>query len=426
MIYMLGDRVTKTSGIADLYSSVPPKSQYYNAAGALQFEFDAGASYLQYRDKATITYTRKRKTWHSQQSNFCLHTKNSVRSTEGPYAAHKVLDIRPGFAGNYYLYYGGHTLNAAAHDLAVTAAYSAFGVTTGSNKLAAGAGGYISEGFSKVRPDLTTVSVPNFIIDIAQLKALFKLWSRNLSLAKNLAGAHLNYKFGWKPTVGDVRAMLNAVISLEAKLKEFKEQCGVLQERNFLNERQSLQKSGTFNMGGDPAYFVEWRAILQSVVQSHFKFIPRPLLALGGIDIQLRGYIDTLGFELNPGILWDAIPFSFVVDWFLNVGDFLNGIKIDALELPIELVDSAVSYKEIVEVGSNLTINPSSHPGSTAPDKYDTRVTKQTLFNRLPLDPDTALLQSLHWKRPTTGQALLGLSLATVLEVPGKLSGWLL
>jgi hypothetical protein len=33
---------------------------------------------------------------------------------------------------------------------------------------------------------------------------------------------------------------------------------------------------------------------------------------------------ESLGIKLDAGIVWDAIPYSFVVDWFLNVSEWLH------------------------------------------------------------------------------------------------------
>lgn len=38
----------------------------------------------------------------------------------------------------------------------------------------------------------------------------------------------------------------------------------------------------------------------------------------------MRAWLDTLGLNLSPTVIWNAIPYSFVVDWFANVGDCLK------------------------------------------------------------------------------------------------------
>jgi hypothetical protein len=38
----------------------------------------------------------------------------------------------------------------------------------------------------------------------------------------------------------------------------------------------------------------------------------------------LGAYLDGLGVKLNPQIIWNAIPFSFCVDWVIGVNRFLS------------------------------------------------------------------------------------------------------
>lgn len=38
----------------------------------------------------------------------------------------------------------------------------------------------------------------------------------------------------------------------------------------------------------------------------------------------VSGVLNKLGFGLNAAAVWDMIPYSFIVDWFLNIGDFLS------------------------------------------------------------------------------------------------------
>jgi hypothetical protein len=47
--------------------------------------------------------------------------------------------------------------------------------------------------------------------------------------------------------------------------------------------------------------------------------------------------LDALGVNLNPAIIWNAIPWSFVVDWVVGVGRWLDQFKSRNLE-PVCLI----------------------------------------------------------------------------------------
>lgn len=51
----------------------------------------------------------------------------------------------------------------------------------------------------------------------------------------------------------------------------------------------------------------------------------------------LLAVLDSLGVQLNPGIVWNAIPWSFVVDWVLKVGNLLDSFALSWTE-PLVIV----------------------------------------------------------------------------------------
>jgi hypothetical protein len=50
---------------------------------------------------------------------------------------------------------------------------------------------------------------------------------------------------------------------------------------------------------------------------------------LSGLLARVFQLSDSFGVSLDPSIVWDAIPFSFVVDWFFNVGEWLHAQRRD-------------------------------------------------------------------------------------------------
>jgi hypothetical protein len=232
-------------------------------------------------------------------------------------------------------------------------------------------------------------------------------------VAKGLAGLNLAYNFGWKPTAGDLRNFVEATLGLTAKLEAFKKVLNVKLKSRYKNYSQSLIRTGTLTNGLNKA---PWRATLAQDVISYVVYAPQPLKVMGELDMYLRGVLDSLGFELNPRILWDAIPFSFVADWFVGVGNFLDRFKVDALELPVYYVDTYVQFKERIVIHSD----PVQVAGSDQTPKNISCggwSTDETTFYRLPIVADPLTLQGLGWKTPSTRQIVLGLSLGTVLGV---------
>jgi hypothetical protein len=74
----------------------------------------------------------------------------------------------------------------------------------------------------------------------------------------------------------------------------------------------------------------------------------------------IRGILDVLGLKANVSVVWDAIPFSFVVDWFLGVGNYLRSLDTDFLESVVTIHDFCSSVK--TETSCDLSFAYSGGP----------------------------------------------------------------
>jgi hypothetical protein len=52
-----------------------------------------------------------------------------------------------------------------------------------------------------------------------------------------------------------------------------------------------------------------------------------------------------LGLSFNLKSIWDAIPWSFLVDWVIKVGDFLDGLSRGVLDPVLDILDYSWSIK---------------------------------------------------------------------------------
>ncbi len=148
-------------------------------------------------------------------------------------------------------------------------------------------------------------------------------------------------------------------------------------------------------------------------LSAHFTFQTQKIPELETMEGILRVYLDVLGFELNPRIIWDAIPFTFVLDWFFDVGGWLNRFKADTLKLPIALVDSYIQYKEEIRCETQWQ---RGSDGAYIPQPRSAPVFEvNQFFGRLPIFPDYSAATAKGWKMPNINQLVNFASLATVM-----------
>jgi hypothetical protein len=444
MQYTLGEIVRRT--FPTVTENTPlPSTTHKNASGTIVETYDSGGPITTSQTSGSIVYTKSSKRF-PKRSNFCAHNVSMLRLIGGIPSTWNANDLNPAHVGWTWQPWWDFAMSVNAHNAALPIALPLLG-STGLGKLQANWLNYAATGFQALQPDLTKLSLPNFLIDIEQVGGLVSdvksvtgfiqrsngkvpalqdlrkfaalpKTDKFKSAAKLVAEKRLSYKFGWTPTIGDVKAMLDSIISLDIRLQAFKQKIG--QELSYTKTLENVNtwKVGQFNYGNDVHYQVNWAGYLNGKVQYHAKYEPQPLAVLGPLDETIRGYLDHFGVELNPQILWDAIPFSFVLDWFTGFGSWLGQFKIDALQLPILLIDSAVSYKEKYQVGSSVVINPNGYPTDvTATTKPAGFSTEHRFFHRMPVDPSVPIYRSLGWKNPTGSQWTNFVSLAAALAL---------
>jgi len=116
-------------------------------------------------------------------------------------------------------------------------------------------------------------------------------------MVNNVSGSWLELQFGWLPMIGDIHTA-----------------CKILQRDFPLNP----VRASAFDIGAFPVYGGTI-TLKESIVLKGSLRVKNPGLFLA----------NQLGL-INPAVVaWDAVPFSFVVDWFLPVNKFLNSLTND-------------------------------------------------------------------------------------------------
>jgi hypothetical protein len=114
-------------------------------------------------------------------------------------------------------------------------------------------------------------------------------------------------------------------------------------------------READFNFMGIPLRTrVEY--ILGSRLYSANAYYSTEIPDLGIFRGRIAARLDDLGIRLDPQVLWNAIPFSFVVDWFIPFGDWLGSFRQENWDVNILLKDFLHSAR--VSVFRNIKILP--------------------------------------------------------------------
>lgn len=173
-------------------------------------------------------------------------------------------------------------------------------------------------------------------------------------IAKTLAKGHLYTEFGLKQTVRDVSALFSTFWSLDNTVRTILSQTGS-NTRHYsvpVYEKTVDQNDGCVFQDYNWILCRYWQSTLTRKFVVTMKYTAELVDAFGQPIspndtklVRLGSVMDSLGVNLNPAILWDVVPFSFVVDYFVGIGDWLERFKRNNLNFTFGVEDSCYSIK---------------------------------------------------------------------------------
>jgi len=203
---------------------------------------------------------------------------------------------------------------------------------------------------------------------------------------KDLANAWLELRYGWTPLMYEIQG---AIELLEEKILGGKLAYSYSKSTKTSYTDNSIVRSS----GIDFAH--------NATIDDHVTIscLIKPVCPT-------RIILGQLGFD-NPALIaYELMPYSFVVDWFYNIGDYLQsqtalaGLSVDYF---------SITKTRYIQDEITLTQNPGSYPGSepSTPGKhtYYSKHKRRTLS--IPLPPMPTLGVNMDWKRLLDSLAML-------------------
>ena len=253
------------------------------------------------------------------------------------------------------------------------------------------------------------------------------------SLAQSNLNDYLSWQFGWKPFVGDLFAMYKALEGLSRRLKYLEGHQGkvIRRHRSIDLDVPDLPYgalySGAIGLmplyyggfgpwagGGDLCYlsrFNTWdyRPRYHATLDYYYTF---PQGVFGETRRKIRGFLDALGVKFNPQIIWNAIPFSFVVDWIVDVGGWLRQFSTNDLGMEVVILDSShsVKWNQVGSITCSAPINYRPGPISNTRYEWEVSVEERSYYERDRWRPALELTDG--FTLPTFMQFSLGGALA--------------
>lgn len=194
------------------------------------------------------------------------------------------------------------------------------------------------------------VDIANFLIDFREIGSLIPSIQRNI--AATIGGGFLTYSFGWKPLIGDLQKLGSVLETTRKRLAWL---------RSTYGKPVRLGFSSDFVVSTLNPIPVGSTTLTIEKVEGRFTAgatLRHQLQRLDGLEGELRGLSAALGLNSPGKILWERIPFSFIVDWVSRVGRLADRGTIQPFSGGWDISNVTHSYKQRVEykwTGSTTT-----------------------------------------------------------------------
>lgn len=204
--------------------------------------------------------------------------------------------------------------------------------------------------WKKFRPARSDQNLGQFFAELRDFPSLFKF---KLKKFKDLGSGYLNAQFGWAPFVADIRRFIQRAKRLDSQLERLKRQNNKWVRRGgdlYSSEDQSISD----NAGLQPANYCTVdtkRRIITEKERCWFSgsfryYIPGLSDGSWG-DFRMSRKI--WGLELTPALVYELIPFSWLVDWCANVGDVVDNISSMTFDHMAARTAYVMLHKEVID-----------------------------------------------------------------------------
>lgn len=168
-------------------------------------------------------------------------------------------------------------------------------------------------------PRLSENSISNILEVGSFLYTLFV--KRRVEVPESLADAWLGYRYEYSTTKMDIRQAV-----------AFVKRSGILSSKSFsVHGYSSTDSIGDAHITCHCMFSVANKAV--------------------SVMTQLLNAVYTYGLEPNAYVLWDSIPFSFIVDWFIPIGDILSRDRqISFVRQAFDVSDICFTFKYSIPV----------------------------------------------------------------------------
>lgn len=191
---------------------------------------------------------------------------------------------------------------------------------------------YGASGWDKFKPAQPDVSLAQFFGELGGLKDMIL---RRLKTFRDLGSNYLAIEFGWKPFLSDIRNWYQSLVEIDKRVSQLRRDNGRWIRRG--GTVKTSKNSGELYM--NPwGQITPWEPNAKSYTcKRTFTYDERVWFSaafryyIPGLDSQnwgkLRAIQELWDLKITPEVVYNLIPFSWLVDWHSNLGSVISNLQ---------------------------------------------------------------------------------------------------
>lgn len=240
-------------------------------------------------------------------------------------------------------------------------------------------------GWNRARPGQPTAGLAQFLGEAKDLPRMLRttargfkdawnsVFGRKVPSTRDYAEQWLNHQFGWLPFVSDVRRLYNTYKNLDKEIARVKtnngkwlrrrcslsggEETTALSYSNVTSHRPVLNTYYSLGIPFDQigSTTVNARTVTTNWFEGCFRyFIPD----IDSPEWEKRAVYSLFGLRPNASLIWELTPWSWLADWFTNIGDVISNLDNNLAEnLVAKYAYSMTTREQYVDVSSTYNTN---------------------------------------------------------------------
>jgi len=198
---------------------------------------------------------------------------------------------------------------------------------------------------ARTNPSRAHVSIPLFFYELKDVPMMLREAGGLLSKGRKFflsggkfdpkkgAGLYLSYQFGWKPLLSDLRKMLQFINETERRADELERltKNGGLKRRVNLGSMTESEVSTRKLIDYSSKTYGYYHSSTTSRAWATMRWLPSDVDKIPrarAAQLKLANRLVTgLHHSQISSFLWNAIPWSWLVDWFTDIGDFIEATQ---------------------------------------------------------------------------------------------------